>query len=246
MIDTHCHVDLYSHPTEVASRANREGVLTVIVTNLPSAFEKAYPHIQNFRNIRLALGLHPLTARDHASERELFAALVDRTSFIGEIGLDFSRDGYSTRDEQVSSFEFVLRAIQEKPKFITIHSRRAESTVIELLKAATCSPVVFHWYTGPLGTLHSALNDGHYLSINPAMIQSPHGQKVIAQLPRDRVLTETDGPFVQVRGRPAEPKDVLLVEKYLAKHWGQDEATVRQQIRDNFMRIVAPIKSVNR
>ena len=86
MIDTHCHIDLYPNPTQIADRANRARILTVLVTNLPSAFQRAYPHIKQFQYIRLAPGLHPLVADEHRNERRLFSHLIDRTSYIGEIG----------------------------------------------------------------------------------------------------------------------------------------------------------------
>ena len=108
MIDTHCHVDLYANPSEVAARADRAGVLTVIFTNLPSALEKAYPHIRSFRKMRLSLGLHPLLAEQHIREKARFRALIDRTSIIGEFVLDFSPAGYATKDLQIESFRFVL------------------------------------------------------------------------------------------------------------------------------------------
>ncbi len=85
MIDAHCHIDLYTHPTKIAHQANQARVLTVMVTNLPSAFEKAYPHIKKFDQIRIALGLHPLLALQHNSERERFRQLIDKTSYIGEL-----------------------------------------------------------------------------------------------------------------------------------------------------------------
>jgi TatD DNase family protein len=99
MLDAHCHIDLYPDPSRIAIDAESAGVLTVCVTNLPSAFEAAYPHIQRFKKVRLALGLHPLRADAH-TEGELvrFKTLVGETSFIGEVGLDFSRDGVATRD----------------------------------------------------------------------------------------------------------------------------------------------------
>lgn len=134
MIDTHCHVDLYPRPTEVATDADRAGVLTLIVTNLPSAFDRAYPHVQRLRNIRLALGLHPLLAEQHPMERGRFVELVERTSYIGEIGLDFSRVGLPAKALQVESFRFVLRTLQGKAKFITLHSRQAESAVLSRSK----------------------------------------------------------------------------------------------------------------
>lgn len=115
MIDTHCHIDLYSRPTEVAAAADRAGVLTIIVTNLPSAFERALPFVGTMRNIRLALGLHPLVAEQHKSELQKFRELIDKTSYIGEIGLDFSRAGYATREIQIESFRYVLKHSKVAP-----------------------------------------------------------------------------------------------------------------------------------
>jgi TatD DNase family protein len=244
MIDSHCHIDLYSNPMEVADRAERAGILTVMVTNLPSAFDRAYPHVQNFKYMRLALGLHPLTVNQHFSERRRFVELVDKTSFIGEIGLDFSRAGYGFRESQIESFKFVLASLNGKPKFITLHSRRAESTVLSLLHEEQRSPVVFHWYSGPLKTLELALSRGHYFSINPAMITSPNGQKIISRLPPDRVLTESDGPFVTVDDRVLEPRDVVLVENYLASLWRVNRLEVRRKLKENFVRMLRPIISV--
>src|SRR5688500_18322765 len=115
MIDTHCHVDLYPRPTEVAASADRAGILTIIVTNLPSTFDRTLPFVQPMKNIMLALGLHPLVAEQHGTEKVRFKELVDKTSYIGEVGLDFSSAGYSTKELQIESFRFVLRALRGKP-----------------------------------------------------------------------------------------------------------------------------------
>lgn len=243
MIDTHCHVDLYPRPTDVAAGADRAGVLTIVVTNLPSAFDRAFPYVQTMRNIRLALGLHPLIAEQHDPERKRFAELVDKTSYIGEVGLDFSRAGFSTKELQIESFKFVLRALQGKPKFITLHSRRAESAVLELLEEANRSPVVFHWYSGPLYVLNRASKQGHFFSINPAMVGSPKGQKIIASLSPDRVLTETDGPFVKIGNRAAVPSDVSVVENHLASLWSVRAGDVRAKIKENFLTLVRPLRA---
>jgi TatD DNase family protein len=246
MIDTHCHVDLYSRPTEVAAGADRAGVLTIIVTNLPSAFDRACPYVQPMRNIRLALGLHPLVAEQHNSERKRFTELVDKTSYVGEIGLDFSRAGRSTKELQMESFRFVLRALQGKPKFITLHSRQAESATLDLLEEHERSPVVFHWYSGPLTVLNRALTKGHYFSINPAMFNSPKGRRIIELLPPDRVLTETDGPFVKVGNRFAYPSDVAIVEEQLVAVWQMKRFEVSAKIRNNFFEVIRPIQQLKR
>ena len=66
-IDTHCHIDLYPDPTGVVQRAARVQATIIGVTNLPSAFEAAQPHVGQFRNLRLAVGLHPLMAERHSA-----------------------------------------------------------------------------------------------------------------------------------------------------------------------------------
>lgn len=245
MIDTHCHIDLYPDPSRVAADAEKAGITTVVVTNLPSAFDRAYPHIRPLRHIRLALGFHPLVAEQHAAERKRFQQYVDRTSYVGEIGLDFSSAGRTTKQIQLNSFRFVLETLRGKARFVTLHSRGAESTVVDLLEEYDKTPVVFHWYSGSLDVLHRALEHGHYFSINPAMLRSTNGNKIIAAIPPERALTETDGPFVEVGKRPAQPSDVLLVEANLAQRWQVQPQEAAARMKENFMTLVRPLRAVS-
>lgn len=246
MIDTHCHLDLYPRPTAIAQAAEKAGVGTIVVTNLPSAYEKAAPHIRQFKKLRLALGLHPLVAAQHASELERFAQLVGDTFYIGEVGLDFSPQAYATKEIQIESFRFVLEKLADAPKFITLHSRRAEAKVLEMLTEVGRFPVVFHWYSGSLRTLEVAVEAGHYFSINPAMTLSPNGQKIITALPPERVLTETDGPFVKIGNRVAVPSDVCVVEEHLATVWNMPHLKAREKVAGNFSHLLKTLKQGNR
>ena len=237
MIDTHCHMDLYPDPSQVARDAKSAGVGTIVVTNLPSAFDRAYPYIGSEKGIKLALGLHPLLARDHPQQRAAFQKLASKTCYIGEVGLDYSPQGYATKDIQIESFRFVLEVLRGRQKFITVHSRRAEADLLALLRAEGRAPVVFHWYSGSLKVMQEILADGHYFSINPGMIGSANGQKLISHLPADRILTESDGPFVTIGPRPAYPWDVAGVEDYLADQWGVTKVDAGKQIKENFVRL---------
>lgn len=241
MIDTHCHLDGYPQPMQIARQANDAGVLTICITNLPSAFTEAQARLHSLAHIRVALGLHPLLAEHHLSQRCAFQEAVNKTSYIGEIGLDFSREGYATRDTQVESLQFILESLQDKPKFISLHSRRAERMVLDLLKHVKRSPAVFHWYSGSLSVLDAALQDGHYFSINPAMLQSENGRRIISRIPINRVLTETDGPFVKIGGRSVIPQDVYEVEAFLAGLWGKNTKEASQQIWTNLLELLRPV-----
>ena len=242
MLDAHCHIDLYPDPLAIAREAGRRGILTIAVTNLPSHFEMGQPHLRSFRQIRPALGLHPLMAEHHKKERENFKKMLSRTSYIGEVGLDFSREGQDTRDVQIDSLRFVFNRIQDRPRFVSLHSRGAESTVLELLEEFNIQNAVFHWYSGPLTILDRIVQSGHYFSINPAMVRSKKGRSIIDRIPSERILTESDGPHVQLRNQPVRPTDIKGVLEVLRDIWSIPFEETKAQVMSNFMRLIVPIR----
>jgi TatD DNase family protein len=234
MIDTHCHIDLYTDPLRIANESERLGIITIGMTNLPSHFEMGYPHLVNYKKVRLALGMHPLYAESHRKEFVKFKENLTKTSYVGEIGLDFSREGYSTKDIQLETFKKILLEIKDKKKLISLHSRRAEKEVLNQLIQNKIQAAIFHWYSGPIKFIENISSHGYYFSINPAMIISENGQKIIKKIPADRILTESDGPFIENDGRPINPSDIILVHKYLSTLWGISLTQVSDQIKKKF------------
>lgn len=240
MLDAHCHLDRFKDPQAIAARSAGRGVFVVAVTNLPRDFRNGLPHARRLRRVRLALGLHPLAAAFHENELAEFERLFSRTSFIGEVGLDFSPRGKASAQRQLESFERVVLLLKTSPKFVSVHSRGAENDLLGVLAQHGVTDVVFHWYTGTVGTLQRILTDGHFLSVNPAMIRSPRGRAIIGHIPPDRLLTETDGPYCRIDDGPAYPWHVDVVENYIAKLWKKSNAEVREQVWSNFRRILGP------
>ena len=239
MLDSHCHLDRFQHPETVAAQAAGRGVFIVAMTNLPSHFEVGLQHARQLKRVRLSLGLHPLAAADHAREIPAFERCLPSTTFVGEVGLDFSRHGKATAERQVESFRHVIRLVAGKAKFLSLHSRGAEAAVLDVLKEHNVTGAVFHWYTGSLRTLDDILQAGHLLSVNPGMISAQSGRAVIRRIPRDRLLTETDGPHALVNAGPALPWHVELVEEFVAREWGSSQAEVRRQVWANFTNILS-------
>jgi TatD DNase family protein len=238
ILDSHCHLDRYSNPLQVAAEAAHRGVFTIAVTNLPSHFRIGLSHVRNLPRIRLGLGLHPLAANEHSRELVLFKEFLNLTSFVGEVGLDFSREGKDTREIQLASFRAIARLLAKAPKVVSLHSRSAESAVLDTLIEFKAPVAIFHWYSGPLGLLDEAISQGHYFSVNPAMILSEKGKKIIARIPLDRLLTETDGPYVKIGREPARPWDVKLVEDYLSRTWAVQPEEVRNHVWLNLQKIL--------
>ena len=208
IVDTHCHFDMMPQPEAYIRQKEHMGDIVIGMTNLPSHFQMGQPHLKGYRHIRLALGLHPLRAVEGKTQLALFRQLVDQTSYIGEIGLDFSREGVSTKDEQIAALREVLAAIQGKKKIVSVHSRKAEKELLELLCEYEIENVIFHWYSGPVDLIPAILGQGYYFSVNEAMCLSKNGRVIIEKIPRERILTETDAPY-------NEKQDIKAVLSYL-------------------------------
>ena len=195
IIDTHCHFDMMPNPEAYISAKEKAGDIVVGMTNLPSHFRLGQPHLKSLKFVRLALGLHPLLASENINELPLFNSFLDQTSYIGEIGLDFSKEGLSTKDNQISVLRKLLEKLEGKKKIISVHSRKAEKELFDLLCEYNINNVIFHWYSGPINLIPSIISKGYYFSVNEAMTVSKNGQNIIDRIPRDRILTESDAPY---------------------------------------------------
>lgn len=242
MLDTHCHIDLYPKPELILNECDRNGFPILSMTNLPSHFERGIPFFQNRNKVRQALGMHPLYALHHKKEFPIFLSNLSKTSYIGEVGLDFSKEGIDTKEIQIQTFERILNIVADKKKLLSIHSRKAEKEVFNLLKKYKIKNAIFHWYSGGLNLIVEIIQEGYYFSINPSMTKSVSGKKVISKIPQKLVLTETDGPFINENNLPIRPGQVHTVITYLANEWNVNESEVKQRILSNFNHLLAQIK----
>lgn len=227
IIDTHCHFDMMSNPESFIRQKEQAGNIVIGMTNLPSHFRMGISHIITYKHIRLALGLHPLLAAENRNEIALFKKYINKTSYIGEIGLDFSNEGITTKTAQIMTLRDLLESLKGEKKIISVHSRKAETILLDLLREYNIENVIFHWYSGPINLIPAIVSDGYYFSINEAMIKSKNGRAIIEKIPRNRILTETDAPY--------NPKaDITKVLTYMQM--------AEQDVKNNFMDLIAKIR----
>jgi len=237
LLDIHCHVDLFEDPQEILQQAENQDIGVVAVTNTPSVFEHTVKLAAGTRYAQPALGLHPQLAEERAAELSLMWQLFDQTRFIGEIGLDYTDSRLDMRRRQKRVFSSILERCEASgDKILIVHSRRAAADVVSAIGGNFRGTVVLHWYSGPNNVLERAIQNGLYFSVNPAMVQSKRGNEIIRMLPPDRVLTETDAPFVSVGREPAKPLDVIKVITRLAIAWGESGERTRSLVMDNYRR----------
>jgi TatD DNase family protein len=202
----------------------------------------AAEHLNGLRFVKPALGFHPLAAADNIDELSLFLSLLSNAKFVGEVGLDFSKQGLPTKPQQLVVFKAISDALARTPRFVTLHSRRAAKDVLEILEETGVTNVVFHWFSDTKATLQQAIDRGHYFSVNMEMLDSESGRRVLETAPRERILTETDGPYAKIGKRAASPSDIEIVTAGIAKIWKVDASAVESQVAANFDTICSTIR----
>ena len=234
LIDTHCHINFFKNAGDIALECQKKRVHTIYVTTLPSQFDETFKYVKSLKYIHPSLGFHCLES-DYNLEKEkkLFLKHVNNTKFIGEIGLDFSKRAVKSQKEQIELFEFILKNLNTKESILNLHSSSAEDEVLDMLLKYNVKKAIFHWYSGKIGTLNKILDCGYYFSINEAMCKSKKGQNIIAKLPKDRVLVETDAPFIE----DVLPYKNLNVYIYLSRLWNIKQEDVMKIVFDNFFKI---------
>lgn len=220
-MDLHTHLDLYPNALALAREVNQSNSFTLCVTTSPRAWIASSRVFGLFRNIEVALGLHPEIVSQKYVERDLLLQGVSVARFIGEIGLDGSPQHASFRLLQKQIFESVLaEASRVGGRVMSIHSRRAASAVLSALKAhPQAGTAILHWFSGSVHELKDAINLGCYFSVNVLMASSERGAKLISLMPRDKVLPESDGPFAMQGNTPLTPMGSNEVANRLAKIW---------------------------
>jgi len=231
LIDTHCHINFFKNAGDIALECENNQVHTIYVTTLPSQFEETYPYVKDLKYIYPSLGFHCLEHGYNLNkEKKIFLKNINKSRYIGEIGLDFSKKAIVNHDVQIEVLEFIFSSIQYKDKIVSIHSTNAEDKVLELLEKYEIRTVIFHWYSGKISTLKKILNKDYFFSINQAMCKSKRGQNIILKLPKNRVLVETDAPFI----KGVLPYENDFVYSYLSDIWNMPLIDIKEQILDNF------------
>ncbi|CUJ59067.1 TatD family deoxyribonuclease [Streptomyces cavourensis] len=242
-VDFHCHLDLYPDHAQLIAECDREGVATLTVTTTPKAWSQNREMAAGANHVRVALGLHPQLVSEREQELGLFEKLLPEARYVGEIGLDAGPRFYRSFEAQERVFERILRMCAEQGnKVLTIHSVRTVAKVLQHLEKAFPTDrgqVVLHWFTGSAAEARRAVEHGCYFSINSEMLKSAKNRELVEKLPVDRLLTETDGPFVLASGAAVRPIAVSNTVAQLAELRRLDSEEMRRQIIRNLAALVS-------
>jgi TatD DNase family protein len=237
VIDTHAHLDLCEEPAEDLVRAAAAaGVGRILTVGREQALDLA----DRFATVWAIVGVHPheaAEAGDVAALRPLLAH--PRAVAVGECGLDFYRD-YAPRVDQLRVFDAQIAVANETGLPLVIHTRAADDDTFRMLEAAEV-PVVLHCF-GSVDRLDEAIERGYHCSFagNVAFPKAADLRAAAARVPDDRILAETDCPYLAPpphRGRPNQPAYAAITLGVLAQERGVPEAELGDQIDRNADRL---------
>ena len=176
------------------------------------------------------VGCHPSYPDEVANfSEDGFAAALEGTALVGEVGLDARSDAPMAAQRRV--FGAVLEAVAAEPRLVSIHGVGASGKVLDEIEASPQQGAILHWWRGSRTETERAIELGCYFSLNGAEVRRP---KVLQLLPPERILTETDYPFTERSdNRANRPGAVTTIEAALEEAWGTDRAGVRSQLWTN-------------
>lgn len=239
MIDFHAHLDLYPDPGAAVRHCVDRDLYVLSVTTTPSAWRGTSALADGAPRIRTALGLHPQIAHERVGELPLFSRSLPAVRYVGEIGLDGAPEFRPHWPEQRRVFRRVLElCVDAGGRIMTVHSRRAATPVLDDLSDYPAAGMpILHWFSGTQKELARAIELGCWFSVGPAMLTGNRGRRLAINMPRDRLLTESDGPFAQLDGRCAWPGDVKVAVEILARIWSEPVEAVNRQLLSNLRRL---------
>jgi TatD DNase family protein len=251
LIDSHCHLDFPDFAPErdaVIARAREAGVSPMItISTRMRRFDEVYALTQTYADVFCSAGTHPHYAseeKDLPLEDILAAAERDKVVAIGEAGLDYHYD-FSAVEDQKAGFRRHIEAARRTGLPVVIHSREAEEDTAAILEdemAKGAFSAVLHCYTSGPDLARRGLALGLYVSFSGVLTfkKSDQLREIAASVPMDRLLVETDAPYlapVPYRGKRNEPAYVRHTAKVLAEVKGVSEDVIARATTENACRL---------
>lgn len=256
LVDSHCHLDFPDFTDDLDSiveRAKARGVRHLLTISTRVRKHDAVLAIaERFENITCSVGTHPHTA---AEEQDITVEDIIRKTehpkvvAIGEAGLDYHYQ-FSPRETQERGFRIHIAAARKTRLPLVIHSRSADEDTARILEEETARggpfPAVLHCFTGGPDLAQRGIALGLYVSFSGILTfkNSKALRAIAAELPAERILVETDAPYLAPqpwRGKRNEPAYVAETARVLADIRGVSENEIAQQTTENFMRLFSKV-----
>jgi len=222
LIDTHAHLDFPDFDKdrrEVIERAQKK---EVAVLNC-SLDIKGWEKIKGFKELYFSIGCTPYHIEDFERQYKLITDNITAIVAVGEIGLDYYWvKELDKREREKENFVRFLKLAKEHDKPVLIHSRNAESRALDILQKEGMEKVIMHCFSGTLAEAERAIELGYLISIPTNITKSKQKQELAKKLPLERILLETDAPYLAPESGRNEPINIINSARMIAEIKGLD------------------------
>ena len=253
LVDSHCHLEykgLVEDQANVLARAREAGVGQFLnISTRRSEWDQVVGTAERENDVWASVGIHPHEADQHADlgrDVLLEATSNPRVIAIGETGLDYYYDN-SERETQRDLFRMHIGVARETGLPLVIHTRDAEEDTLDILQDEQSKgtfPALIHCFTASAGFGRRVLEMGLSISLSGIVTfkNAKELQEIAKEIPRDRLLVETDSPFlapVPHRGKPCEPAFVANTAQFIADLRGENVSQLAEYTTENFKKLFA-------
>ena len=255
LVDSHCHLDFPDFSAEldaVVARARAAGIGRIVtISTRVKKLAQVLAIAEKFPEIFCSVGTHPHNAHEELEiDAKALVALAKHPKIvaIGEAGLDYHYDN-SPREAQAQSLRQHIAAARETGLPLVIHSRDCDADMARILREESGKgtfPAVLHCFTGGRDLAFTAIELGHYVSFTGILTfkRSDDLRAIAAALPADRILIDTDAPYLAplpCRGKRNEPAYVAETAKVLADVRGVSPTEIAKQTTENFFQLFSKV-----
>lgn len=256
-VDCHCHLDhgMFDDIDAAIQRA-KEAKLSAIITNgiNPETNRKSLELAKKYDIVKVALGIYPPDALQRESEAGEYEVkckpfdIDEEIDFIrshksdicaiGEVGLDYADKGKADVKGQKEVFEKMIELSEKLKKAIIVHSRKAESDVIDMLESSSNKKIVLHCFGGKFKLAKRAQENGWKFTIPTNVVRAQQLQNMVEKFPLSQIMTETDAPYLSPFGRfeRNEPANIVEAVKKIAEIKKIEQNEAMQNIFMNYQR----------
>jgi TatD DNase family protein len=257
IIDSHCHLTyepMSNTLDETIKRANKDGVEYLLtISTEDKSYDSILKIIDNYQCVYGTYGIHPHEAKNYLNIKS--NDIINRVNKnkkiigIGETGLDFYYN-YSDKNDQISSFQEHIIAAQNTQLPLIVHTRSAEEDTLKILKEEKKKKdfkILIHCFTGSKKFAFDLLELDAFISASGVVTfkKSQELANTFKQIPNDRILVETDSPYlapVPLRGKPNEPSYITHTVEFLSKLKNISYNLFAQQTTKNFFNLFGQLK----
>ncbi len=251
MIDTHAHLDMIKNEEDVKESVENLDYIITIGCDKEEIY-KAVELSKKYDNVYASIGFHPYDVKDIKEEDietlKKLALENEKVIAIGECGLDYYRD-ITPKDIQHKFFEKQIKLAKELNLPLIVHSRSANDDTVKILEKYAPYPAsgIIHCFGGDIPMMEACVDMGFYISFagNVTYPKADNLRKVLKKVPLDRLLLETDSPFLspqKKRGKPNKPSNIFYTLEFVADFLGIDKEELEKITDENALRLFKKIK----